>query len=77
MNIKESRHNIMNSIYGYSPSRKLQNLRNILIQIFYIENPDNQYFFIRYMAKQRRQDKIEQGICFLDFLEKIDKKFER
>jgi len=29
------------------------------------------------MAKQRRQDKIEQGICFLDFLEKTDEKFER
>jgi len=29
------------------------------------------------MAKQKRQDKIEQGICFFDFLEKIDEKFER
>jgi len=29
------------------------------------------------MVKRRRQDKIEQGIYFLDFLEKIDEKFER
>jgi hypothetical protein len=29
------------------------------------------------MAKRRRPDKMEQGICFLDFLEKIDEKFER
>jgi hypothetical protein len=29
------------------------------------------------MVKRRRQDKIEQEICFLDFLEKIDEKFER